>query len=179
MTLFETETIRLRRFRLEDLAFLLELETDEEVMKTTGIGHALTRERIEERLENVLGSDAEPPHVFLAEFVEDSSPAVWMMLRPTDFDGPELGFMMPKRLWGRGIGTDAASATIRYGFERQGLTQIFACTSLTNTASQRVLIKSGMRAHSIVPSEASSKSNAPPTIEQHVFVIDNPQITQR
>ncbi len=174
MTLFETDIIRLRAFRRQDLDFLIELETDEEVMKTTGIGRALSVEQIEEGLKNLVEVDAQPPRVFLAELASDSSPVAWMMLIPTTFDGPELGFMLPRRLWGKGLGTQAAIATIRYGFEAQNLSQIYASTSPTNAASQRVLIKSGMRTHSI-----SQRGEGTKAIELHVFVIDQPDSSKR
>lgn len=174
MSFFETETIRLRRFRWEDLDFLVELETDGEVMKTTGIGRALSPEQIEEGLKGVIEEAADPPKVFLAERIANGEPVAWVMLLSTTFDGPELGYMLPRRLWGQGLATEAARATIRYGFEQQNLKRIYASTGPDNAASQRVLLKSGMRLHS-----RSKRGEGAQAVDQHVYVIEHPELSKQ
>jgi ribosomal-protein-alanine N-acetyltransferase len=141
--LFETDTSHLRPFHPTNLEFLLELESDEEVMKTTGIGRALEPERIEERLQKLLAAKPEALGVFAAASPQTDEPLAWVMLRPTSFCHPELCFMLPKRLWGQGIATRAALAALRYGFDSLRLKHIYATTSRTNDASMRVLAKCG------------------------------------
>jgi ribosomal-protein-alanine N-acetyltransferase len=57
----------------------------------------------------------------------------------------EVGFRFAKRCWGRGLATEAAQASVRYGFERLALDRIIGLTHPDNTASQRVLEKAGLR----------------------------------
>ena len=56
----------------------------------------------------------------------------------------ELGYLVGKAFWGRGIATAAAKAVTTYGFETLGLNRIFAKVKTSNAASARVLEKAGL-----------------------------------
>lgn len=56
----------------------------------------------------------------------------------------EIGYSYGKIAWGKGIGTEAASATLRYGFETVGLERILAVADPENTPSRRIMEKLGM-----------------------------------
>jgi ribosomal-protein-alanine N-acetyltransferase len=60
-------------------------------------------------------------------------------------DAAELLYTLHRDFWGRGIATEAAAASLRYGFEQAGLPKIIALTDPANFASRRVLEKLGMR----------------------------------
>ena len=49
------------------------------------------------------------------------------------------------RPWGRGYATEAAAASLRFGFEDAGLGEIVAFTTTLNTRSQAVMTRIGMR----------------------------------
>lgn len=55
----------------------------------------------------------------------------------------ELGYLVGKPFWGRGIATAATKAVTAYGFETLGLDRIFAKVKTSNVASVRVLEKVG------------------------------------
>jgi RimJ/RimL family protein N-acetyltransferase len=57
----------------------------------------------------------------------------------------ELGYWIGMPFWGKGFATEAAGATVAFGFETLRLRRIFAHHFSENTASQRVLEKIGMR----------------------------------
>jgi RimJ/RimL family protein N-acetyltransferase len=57
----------------------------------------------------------------------------------------DLGFIFSKEVWGRGYATEAARAMVRAGFEALGLTRIVATCDVKNSASARVLDKSGLK----------------------------------
>ena len=61
-------------------------------------------------------------------------------------DGPEIevGYRFLKDHWGRGYATEAAAASIAFGFEELGLDRIVAVALPENTASRRVLEKCGL-----------------------------------
>lgn len=46
--------------------------------------------------------------------------------------------------WGNGFATEGAKASLDYGFEVLGLDEIVSMTATTNTASERVMQKSGL-----------------------------------
>ena len=55
----------------------------------------------------------------------------------------EVGYEIARRLWGRGLATEAAAAVMRYGFSVLGLHRIDAGVLPENHASVRVLQKLG------------------------------------
>jgi ribosomal-protein-alanine N-acetyltransferase len=56
----------------------------------------------------------------------------------------DLGFILSKDVWGRGYASEAARAMVRAGFDRLGLTRVFATCDVANPASARVLEKAGL-----------------------------------
>ena len=56
----------------------------------------------------------------------------------------EVGWRLDRDYWGRGYATEAARASIRYGFERFGLDQIVAFTVPANIRSRAVMERIGM-----------------------------------
>jgi ribosomal-protein-alanine N-acetyltransferase len=57
----------------------------------------------------------------------------------------QLGYLLMKSYWGRGLGTEAASAALKYGFEVAEIEKIVAIAKPENVASRRVMEKVGMR----------------------------------
>jgi RimJ/RimL family protein N-acetyltransferase len=55
----------------------------------------------------------------------------------------ELGYVIAKKYWGKGLTTKAVQQTIQTGFEDLGIKRIEAYVDPTNIASQRVLEKNG------------------------------------
>ena len=54
-------------------------------------------------------------------------------------------YAFAKPAWGKGIATEAAAASVQYGFTRARLARIIALAVPENTASRRVMEKIGMR----------------------------------
>jgi RimJ/RimL family protein N-acetyltransferase len=57
----------------------------------------------------------------------------------------EIGYVFAREFWGRGYGTEAVGALIRFGFEQLGLHRIVSTCRPENVASSRVMEKNGMR----------------------------------
>jgi len=60
-------------------------------------------------------------------------------------DEVEVAYLLAKPYWGRGLASEGAQASLRYGFEELGLRRIVGIVHSENKASQRVLEKSGLR----------------------------------
>lgn len=56
----------------------------------------------------------------------------------------DLGYRLERSAWGRGLATEGARASLRYGFERLALPVIIGLAMPENLASLRVLEKVGM-----------------------------------
>ncbi|MCT2536044.1 GNAT family N-acetyltransferase [Aquibacillus koreensis] len=56
----------------------------------------------------------------------------------------EIGYVIAKECWGKGLTTEAAKALIKFGFQKMDLVRIQARCSSENIGSQRVMEKAGM-----------------------------------
>jgi RimJ/RimL family protein N-acetyltransferase len=56
----------------------------------------------------------------------------------------EVLYALAKSAWGKGIATEAAAASVQYGFMQAGLDRIIALAVPENTASRRVMEKIGL-----------------------------------
>lgn len=57
----------------------------------------------------------------------------------------DLGYRLIKRYWSNGYAAEAALAAVKYAFDTMKLDKINAFTDINNTASRRVLKKTGMQ----------------------------------
>jgi ribosomal-protein-alanine N-acetyltransferase len=68
----------------------------------------------------------------------------------------ELGYLLAKPYWGRGLATEAASAIVRYAFEQLHLSRLICMFDPENGASRGVAEKAGMRFERTVTYEGES-----------------------
>ncbi len=61
-----------------------------------------------------------------------------------ELDETEVGFLLDHPFWGKGYATEAAQASLQFGFEHFNLDHIIALVHPDNHASQRVIEKCGM-----------------------------------
>jgi RimJ/RimL family protein N-acetyltransferase len=79
----------------------------------------------------------------------------------------ELAWRLAKPWWGRGYATEAARATIDYGFTRLGLDELIAVTVPANRASRAVMERLGMTRD---PAEDFDHPRVPPgPLQRHVL----------
>lgn len=57
----------------------------------------------------------------------------------------EVGYLLDQPFWGKGYATEAARASLRFGFEHFGFPRMIALVHPENIASRRVIEKCGMR----------------------------------
>ena len=62
-----------------------------------------------------------------------------------ELDETEAGFLLDRPFWGKGYATEAARASIQFGFEHFDLDHIIALVHPENIASRRVIEKCGLR----------------------------------
>lgn len=57
----------------------------------------------------------------------------------------QIGYLLLKSYWGKGLATEAGSAALKYGFENAKFERVVAIARHDNIASRRVMEKLGMR----------------------------------
>lgn len=141
----ETNRLILRPFEITDLEDLAAVYGDAEVMRYIGTG-SLTIDETRKKL--IAGMDAWRKHGFGAWAIICRTTGQFIgRTGLAHLDGTtdvHVGFVLDKRFWHRGLGYEAAIASISYGFETLKLDKIFAAARATNTSSRRLLEKLGM-----------------------------------
>ena len=147
MPVIETERLRHRRLRIEDLSDLMSIVGDSEVMTYLGIegGTTLSEEEAEEALTKMIAFWNQRGFGRWAVLDNTSSRMVGLCGLRLLEDTPELFYAFAKNYWGQGLATESARACLRYGFEELGFARIVAASRHANTASLRVMEKIGMR----------------------------------
>ena len=80
----------------------------------------------------------------------------------------EIGYWLSERYWGKGIMTDAVSATVEHAFTRTSWLRIFANIYEHNYSSMRVLEKCGFRKEAI-HKKAVIKNNK--LLDEHLYAL--------
>ena len=143
-----TERLVLRKFEASDAQALYELCSDPEVMRYTG--EPLMTSVDEARVGIETHPDWVDPGygrwgVVLRELGEDSPPSGFCGLKYLpEIDEVDIGYRLRTQYWGRGLATEAARASIEYGFSVLELPRIIGLVLPGNPASIRVLEKLGL-----------------------------------
>ena len=145
--MLETERLLIRKFTLDDLDKLIELRSDEEVIKYLGGKKMQNPQAIEKRLNFYINCYEKFGFGVCAMIWKATNEMFgWSGLQPLEDTGEiELGYGMKKEFWGKGIGYECASVWLEFGFERVGLERIVAIAYPENEASRRIMEKCGMK----------------------------------
>lgn len=152
----ETERIILRKFTLDDAKDMFEYSSVPEVSKFVPWE---THKTID---------DSKGFINYILKQYEDSKLAPWAIelkqngkvIGTIDFVAwypqhyrAEIGFILSKEHWGKGLIPEAANKVIQFGFENMELNKIKAPCMVENVQSQRVLQKLGMTLEGIMKNE--------------------------
>jgi RimJ/RimL family protein N-acetyltransferase len=144
-----TERLLLRGWRDGDRAPFAEMNGDPAVMEH--FPSPLDRAASDDLVERMLGHWAE--HGFGLWAVERRADQTFLgftgLYRPL-FEAHftpavEVGWRFARGAWGQGYATEAARASLEYGFEVVGLDEIVSFTAPANTRSRRVMERIGMQ----------------------------------
>jgi RimJ/RimL family protein N-acetyltransferase len=146
----ETERLVLRRFTADDVDAIVELDSDPAVMRYINGGRPTPRaEVVDEILPFWLAFyDHDHGYGFWAALEKSTGEFLgWFHYRPhtAGAEPVELGYRLRRSVWGRGYATEGSRALIHKGFTDLGVERVYAETMVINTASRRVMEKSGLR----------------------------------
>ena len=145
-----TDRLVLRPFRVDDFAAVHAYAADPDVVRFMDWGPNTTEET-RTYLDRMLA----PPrtqHPFALERVTDGTVigAAELQVTSAEHRRADMGYVLGRPAWGMGYGTEAAAATLRYGFDHVGLHKISATCDPDNVASARILEKIGMRREGVL-----------------------------
>jgi ribosomal-protein-alanine N-acetyltransferase len=148
----ETDRLILREILPSDADAVFEMESDPEVMQYMHSGVTRTLEEAQETITNIQRRYSEDGVGRWAvierssgDFIGISGLRIVNELRNGHENYHSLGYRFNKRYWGKGYATEAGLASIRYGFETMGLSDIYAVAMVENVASRTVLEKCGLQ----------------------------------
>ena len=152
MDRLQTASVLLDPLTREDFDWLVVLYADAEVMRYIGHGPR-TEEESRRNLDWLIAHGERLPFGYWV--LRDRKTrdllggAVLMRRRP---GAPvELGFMLARRAWGRGLATQVAQALVTHAFADLRLPELQAFTDVENAASGNVLRKAGFRDTGLCP----------------------------
>ncbi|SIS19030.1 GNAT family N-acetyltransferase [Williamsia sterculiae] len=147
--IIETDRMVLRPITTADADQLVRLDSDPTVMRYVSGGTPTPADTIAEWvIPRAIDEMARRPGVGIWAAVDVRMGfAGWFSLRaPRHSRGPELEltYRLRRNLWGCGLGTEGSRAMMTLAFGELGTLRVFAGTMAANTASRRVMEKSGM-----------------------------------
>ncbi|MEV5510003.1 GNAT family N-acetyltransferase [Streptomyces orinoci] len=146
-----TPRLTLRRWREDDIEPMAAINSDPEVMRwirdgsvrdraETAAGIARWEAEWEERGIGLFAAELRAEKEFVGfvgltvpEFLPEILPAV------------EIGWRLGRPYWGRGLATEGARAVLDFGLRERGLARVVSVHQPGNTASERIMLKLGMR----------------------------------
>lgn len=141
-----TARMALRRFTRDDLRWLAALSADEEVMRY--LGGVKDAAAVAEMMTNrILRYYHEHPGLGVWATIERATGRRVGLSNLNHIQGEsivQVGFVLDRSAWGRGIATELGVALVRYGFVDCALPHIAGVADRQNVASQQVLQKIGL-----------------------------------
>ena len=149
-----TERLLLRSLVPGDAEPLRRLAGDRAIADTMiSVPHPFTQPHALEWIADYGGSAPKSRHRYFATCLDEIGDLVGITaLRDIDAEHAqaELSFWIGRPYWGRGFASEAAGATLQYGFLMLHLNRITAYHMLRNPASARVLVRLGFRQEGIL-----------------------------
>ncbi len=141
-----TKRLQLRHFRKEDIETYAEIMGDNEIAKWFPKGAGYTHEEAKKSLDNILSHWKKYGFGLWAITKKENSFLIGRcglnyILETSEV---EIDFVLASRYWKKGYATEAAKASLYYGFKILSLDRIIALAKPENSASLRVIKKIGM-----------------------------------
>jgi RimJ/RimL family protein N-acetyltransferase len=144
---FYSERLYYRPFRRSDAEAAFDFFGDPDVMEYSAFGVHPNIERTAEMLAGFIDHNRRRGFGLWAVIERDTDELIGMA-GLTEFDKAgdlELAYRLRRDRWGRGYGTEAATAWVEKGFSTLGLPQIVAIVEPNHMVSKHILENVGMR----------------------------------
>ena len=137
-----TDRLLLRPYRMADVDAVFEYGKDPEWARYLDVPQPYTRRSAEADVARAVLADPDTAPIWA--IVHEDRVVGGISLTACGLGSAEMGYSLTRSLWGKGLMTEAATATLVFGFGKAGLARIQASTDVRNAASWRVMEKMGM-----------------------------------
>lgn len=144
--IFQTPRLILRQFTTTNASLILSLNSDPEIVKYVHEPTLKTEEQAKKNLLDVILPQYKNNLGRWAIHTKNNMNFIgWCGLkyRP-ELDEIDLGYRLMQKAWGKGYATEAAQASLEYGFNQLNLKLVTGRAHIENLASIKVLEKIGM-----------------------------------
>lgn len=148
MIVEETERLILRRFAVDDAAFILALLNEPSFLRYIGDKRVRNLEDARQYILNgPVGSyERHGFGIYLVELRETHTPiGMCGLIKREELADPDIGFAFLPTFWKKGFAFEAATAVLHDARGTLGLKRILAITSPDNEASIKLLQRLGLR----------------------------------
>lgn len=148
---------KIREWKLEDAARLAEVLNNSNILNNLrdGIPYPYTKRDAEEYITSMLEADKTKTFAFAITMDDEVVGSIGVFrCENIHFKTAEMGYYIGEPYWGCGLGTSAVTQVCKYIFDNTDIIRIFAEPFAYNTASCRVLEKSGFQFEGLLKSNA-------------------------
>ena len=160
LPVMETSRLRLRKLSMRDASDVFEYASDPDVAEHVTWEHhrnisdsmhflRITTQQYSEGIPSSWGI----VHKELGKLIGTIG---YHMLSPQNSYG-EVGYALSKDFWNKGYMSEAFKEVIKFGFEKMKFNRVEATCKLTNTASERVMQKCGLKFEGILKQRLFAK----------------------
>ncbi len=153
LPILETERLILRKVTIEDIQDMYLYGSDEEVSKyVTWNTHETisdTKGFVEFVLNKYENKQVSPWGIECKENGKFIGTIEFVWWQPNNKTA-EIGYVISKDYWGKGLTSEVAKEIIKFGFEKMNLVRIQARCDVENIGSARVMEKAGMSFEGII-----------------------------
>ena len=143
MFTIESKRLKLRELNENDEVFLYNILSDKETMLYYPAPYDI--DSIRNNIQRSIKSYKENGFGLWGVILKEQNKFIGQCgITKQDIDGvivPEIGYHINKEFWRKGFATEASIASLKYGFERLGLNEIYIHTYVKNIPSKRVAEK--------------------------------------
>lgn len=145
MTAIQTRRLVLREFRAADFEALHAFASDPEVTRYTSFGPNSPEQTKAFLASAISQANTKPRHEYAlaVELTESGAMIGSCGVGKANNGQYEVGYVLAKEQWGRGLATELVSALADFAFRRLNARKIWAPVDANNDASCRVLLKAG------------------------------------
>jgi len=141
----ESERLRLRWFREDDLEQFCQICSDAEVMRFLGDGRPMTEMEVWRQMATFMGHWYFRGYGIWAVEEKSSGKVIGRIgfMNPAGWPGFELGWTLGRESWGKGYATEGAQRALEYAFSEMNRDHVISLIAPENVASIRVAERLG------------------------------------